>query len=114
MKSLGIPRSKVTLRTTIKELFSGPDRVQLWETFRAHALLPALPNIGFGTGWLFAPTSVKDLVSIAISQYSVELREEKRWTHEEVRQIVRQIITEQLGVKKFSDTDEFVRDLGVD
>lgn len=38
----------------------------------------------------------------------------RRWTHDEVRQIIRQIISEQLGVKKFNDTDEFVRDLGVD
>jgi acyl carrier protein len=38
----------------------------------------------------------------------------RRWTHDEVRQIIRQIITDQLGVKKFNDTDEFVRDLGVD
>jgi acyl carrier protein len=37
----------------------------------------------------------------------------QRWTHDEVRQIVRQIISEQLGVKKFNDTDEFVRDLGM-
>ena len=38
----------------------------------------------------------------------------RRWTHDEVRQIVRQIISEQLGVKNFNDTDEFVRDLGID
>jgi acyl carrier protein len=37
----------------------------------------------------------------------------QRWTPEEVRQVVRQIITDQLGVKNLNDTDEFVRDLGV-
>jgi len=38
----------------------------------------------------------------------------RRWSHDEVSQIIRQIISEQLGVKKFNDTDEFVRDLGID
>lgn len=38
----------------------------------------------------------------------------RRWTDDEVRQVVRHIISEQLGVKDFNDTDEFVRDLGTD
>ena len=44
---------------------------------------------------------------------SNDMREEQSWTSDEVRQIVRQIISEQLGVEKFRDTDEFVRDLGL-
>ena len=38
----------------------------------------------------------------------------RKWTHDEVRQVIRKIISEQLGVKSFTDTDEFVRDLGID
>ncbi len=38
----------------------------------------------------------------------------RRWTHDEVRQVVRQIISEQLCVENFNDTDEFVRDLRLD
>jgi hypothetical protein len=41
------------------------------------------------------------------------LREARSWTDEEVRQIVREIIRDQLGIDKFRDSDEFVRDLGV-
>ena len=39
---------------------------------------------------------------------------DKNWSRYEVREVVRLIIRDQLGVKKFSDDDEFVRDFGVD
>ena len=45
---------------------------------------------------------------------SNEMREDRSWTNEEVRQIVRKIISEQLAIGKFKDTDQFVRDLGLD
>jgi acyl carrier protein len=38
----------------------------------------------------------------------------QRWTNDEVRRVIRQIISEKLCVKNFNDTDEFVRDLGLD
>ena len=75
--------------------------------------MSTLPALRFGRGWLLSPTRVSDLVAIAVSEKASQLREERSWTNEEVRQVVRQIIREQLGIKKFADTDEFVRDLGV-
>ena len=114
MKCTGAGRSDVTLKTPINKLFSGEKRTQHWQEFQAHSSLASLPNLGFGTGWLFSPRSVNDLVSIAISAISAEIREERSWTNEEVRQLVRLTICDQLGIKKFKDTDEFVRDLGVD
>lgn len=53
-------------------------------------------------------------IMISYVQNVVASQPEQRWTPEEVRQMVRQIISEQLGVKNFKDTDEFVRDLGAD
>jgi acyl carrier protein len=114
MKATGVGRRDVTLKTPIKRLFSGPQRTDHWRDFKGYAGLHDLPNLGFVSGWLFGPTTVKDLVSGAISVMSDDLREERSWTNEEVRQIVRQIISDQLGVEKFKDTDEFVRDLGLD
>ena len=114
MKATGVGRRDVTLKTPIRRLFSGPQRKEHWSAFKGYAGLPDLPNLGFGSGWLFGPTSVKDLVSGVISVMSKDLREEQSWTNEEVRQIVRQIISDHLGVEKFTDTDEFVRDLGLD
>lgn len=114
MKATGVGRRDVTLKTPIKRLFSGPQRTDHWRDFKGYAGLHDLPNLGFVSSWLFGPTTVKDLVSGAISVMSDDLREERSWTNEEVRQIVRQIISDQLGVEKFKDTDEFVRDLGLD
>ena len=114
MKATGVGRRDVTLKTPIKRLFSGPQRTEHWRDFRGYAGLSDLPNLGSLSGWLIGPTSVKDLVSGTVSAMSNDMREERSWTSEEVRQIVRQIISEQLGVEKFRDTDEFVRDLGLD
>jgi hypothetical protein len=36
------------------------------------------------------------------------------WTRSEVREAVREAVREQIGVKRFSDHDEFVKDLGID
>ena len=113
MKATGVVRRDVTLETPIRRLFSGPQRTEQWRDFKRYAGLAALPNLGFGSGWLFGPTSVKDLVYGAVSDMSDNMREERSWTNEEVRQIIRQIISVQLGVEKFRDTDEFVRDLGL-
>jgi acyl carrier protein len=114
MKSTGVGRSEVTLSTPIRRLFSGSNRVDQWKEFKTDASLVSLPDFGLGSGWLFPPRSVNDLVSITISQISNELKENQNWTHDEVRQIVRRIISDQLGVERFEDTDEFVRDLGLD
>ena len=114
MRSTGVSRPKVALDTRINALFVGARRSELWDLFRQDSALAALPELRFGRGWIFSPTSVKDLVSVAVAEKAKELSETRSWTHDEVRQVVRQIIKTQLGISKFSDSDEFVRDLGVD
>lgn len=114
MKATGVGRRDVTLKTPIRRLFAGPQRTEHWRDFKSSAGLPALPSLGFGSGWLFGPTTVNDLVSHVVSAMSNDLKEERSWTNEEVREIVRRIISDQLAVDKFKDTDEFVRDLGLD
>ena len=114
MRSIGANRSEVALHTRIGALVPGARRSHLWDSFRQDSSLSALPDLRFRRWWIFSPTTVRDLVSIAVAQKAVELREERSWTDEEVRQVVRQIIRVQLGIDKFCDSDEFVRDLGVD
>lgn len=113
MRSIGVDRSEVALDTRINTLFAGPRRSELWDSFRQDSSLSVLPELSFGRGWIFSPTSVRDLVSAEVSQRASSLRESRSWTHEEVRQVVRQIIRDQLGIAKFRDSDEFVRDLGL-
>lgn len=113
MRSVGVSRSEVTLHTPIRALFPVSRRSHLWDSFRHDSSLVALPDLRFGRGWIFSPTTVRDLVSIAVAQKANELKEERSWTDEEVRQTVREIIRDQLGIDKFRDFDEFVRDLGL-
>ena len=114
MRILKVARSGVTLQTSISTLFPRGSRREDWNSFRAQSFLRSLPDLRFGRGWLFSPTSVRDLVLVAVSQESESLTSSRRWSRGEVREVVRQIISEQLGIKGFSDSDEFVRDLGVD
>jgi acyl carrier protein len=114
MKITGVGRSEITLKTPINRLFTGSQRSELWKNFKIHAGLPDLPNLGFGFGWLLRPTSVNHLVSRMVLAISSEIREERSWTNEEVRQIIRSIISNQISIRDFKDTDEFVRDLGLD
>ena len=41
-------------------------------------------------------------------------RPQPKWTRNEVRTVARHIIRHQIGVTRFSDSDEFIRDLGLD
>jgi len=113
-KTTSTKRSDIRLRTQIKMLFRKPVRHELWSAFRIDCSLLHLPDLKRGRGVIFSPTRVSDLVSAMIHQRSGELTKQGEWTDQEVRQMIRVIIQEQLGIKKFSDDDEFVRDLGVD
>jgi acyl carrier protein len=114
IRILKVARSAVTLQTSISTLFPRESRTENWNLFRAQSCLRSLPDLRFGRGWVFSPTSVRDLVLVAVSQESESLTSSKSWSRSEVREVVRQIISEQLGIKRFSDSDEFVQDLGVD
>lgn len=114
MRTVGVSRTDIALDTPIRILFPSPDRVALWNSFRQDSDISTLPPLRFGRGWLFSPTRVSDLVSIAVLDKANQLREERTWTNEEVRQVIREIIRDQLGIEKFNDSDEFVRDLGID
>jgi acyl carrier protein len=48
------------------------------------------------------------------TQATAALKGEARWTREEVQATVARLMKEQLGIKNFEWSQEFVRDLGVD
>ena len=113
MKTLGVRRSEVTPETRLNSLFVGSERSMRWDSFRHESSLATLPDLTLGRGWIFSPRSVKDIVSFAVLRRAEELNESRSWTDEEVRQVVREIIRDQLGIGRFNDSDEFVRDLGM-
>jgi acyl carrier protein len=107
-------RRDIRLGTRIDHLFPKSDRQQRWDTFAVVTGLRSLPKLRLGRGSLFAPKLVGDIVSFEIGAMSEANRMTGDWTDQEVRSVVRTIICEQLGIKRFHDTDEFVRDLGAD
>jgi acyl carrier protein len=113
IKVTGRTRTEISLNTPLNKIFSGPQRHELWRQFREQSVLPKLPDLGFGTGWLFAPITVGDLVPVAITAIADEIKAARAWSNEEVRQIVQAVISEQLGIRKFKDSDDFIRDLGI-
>ncbi|GAA5495946.1 acyl carrier protein [Rubritalea halochordaticola] len=55
----------------------------------------------------------RDLIAAVWKKLEACHDREGEWTQVRVRQVIRQIIREQLGVNDFSNDAEFVRDLGV-
>lgn len=111
---INTPRREIKLDTRINRVFPKETREEKWRDFRSVSNMTRLPDLRFGRGTLFSPKRVRDLVSLQISLMSEELRSTGTWTDQEVRTVVRHVISEQLGIKSFDDNDEFVRDLGVD
>ena len=109
-----VDRSSISLSTKISQLFPKPQRVNSWQSFRQVSGLTDLPDLRFGRGVIFAPTRVRCLVSQEVTRMAGELSHLGDWAESEVRTVVRMIISEQLGIKRFSDDDEFIRDLGID
>lgn len=68
-------------------------------------------------GWI-AYRTVRDEVTRRVELRAKTLPKRRkldpRWKRSEVCEVVRQIVREQIGVQKFSDTDHFIRDLGID
>jgi len=107
-----VPRKEIRLETRIRRLLAKEKRAEQWAAFRAEIELPSLPELKFGRGLFFFPTRVRDLVSYQIKEFSKELRTSQNWSDQEVRNVVRLLVSECLLVSSFKDEDEFIRDLG--
>lgn len=108
-----IPRREIRLDSKIDHLFPKYSRAKQWEVFRAKTGLHALPQVRFGRVIFFLPKTVRDLVKYEMNAMANQLRETSGWTDQEVRSVVRLIISEQLGIKQFNDTDHFIDDLNL-
>ncbi len=63
---------------------------------------------------MITPAIMITYVQEAVVRKANELNEKPSLTHEEISEAVRQVIREQFCIETFHDTDEFVRDLGID
>ena len=105
----GLDRETIRLGTRVRAMFPKPYRKERWRAFCDCVGMPDLPNLSFGTGSLM----VRDIVNRAAVRGIQERSRDRKWTRSEVRETVRQIIRDELGIKEFSDDDQFARDLGI-
>jgi len=109
VNSTGIDKRKVQLTSKLPEVFRSKRE---WRKFQNEVHLGVISPFS-RMKILTASNTVEDLVKRLVSRNPTYLNKEGCWTEEEVRNLVRKIIAEQLNVESFSDDDEFVRDLGV-
>jgi hypothetical protein len=64
-------------------------------------------------GTRYTPRQAIDLIASKIENGS-STKFEPSTPRDKVRTLLRQITREKIGIKEFSDDDEFVRDLGLD
>lgn len=113
IKATGCRRKTIRLNTRIKSLFPLPGRNHRWLTLQRQLapLRLAHPNDSI---FPWFPGTVSDLVKQDVRHKSAILKKNEDWSHDEVRQITRLLISEFTGHHRFSDHDKFVRDLGMD
>lgn len=109
-----IPAKEIRLSTKLQDIFRSSDRTTRWSSFARHAGLATTTYPWGLKAMLFGPRTVEDLVFELLSRRAASVRKLTTWSRSQVREVVREIVREQIGVRRFSDHDEFVRDLGID
>lgn len=113
VKATACRRKSIRLNTRIKSLFPRPVRNNRWHLLQRQlaSLRLAHPDDSI---FPWFPGTVSDLVNRDVRSKAASLRQSRDWSHDEIRQITRLLISEFTGSHRFSDHHEFVRDLGMD
>ena len=108
-----IPRSSISLDVRLLDIFDKKTKQNLWTSFKAHTQFHSLPSLSWGVGKFFKPITVRDVVTHVMTNHIKQIDNSKVWTKESIREMVRIIISDQLGIDDFSNNDHFIRDLGI-
>ena len=112
--AFAVPRAQVRPGTPLDALLPAGKRRERWQLLQVHTGLASFPKLFFGR-LPFGCSTVGELATrLAARQPNSFRRSDEPWTRAQVRSLVRLLIVEQLGIKKFGDDDEFARDLRVD
>lgn len=111
----GVDRSAVSPEAKLRDLLPRPQRQARWHAVQAASGLPVLPRLGWGFGIVLAPTTVADVARSVVSNSPSALKTPNEpWTRNEIRTVIRTVVTEVCGAKDFSDDDDFIHDIGID
>jgi len=116
IETIAVKRSNVQLHTRIEDLFPKYKGAGQWKLFVRSLGIWGRSIPWHGSWWSghIAPRTVKDVVEELVEQNPSYLSAYGKWSRSRVRELIRQIISEQLRVYDFDDDSEFVRDLGMD
>ncbi len=110
-----VARARVRPGARLRDLLPPAGRRSRWKAALRSAGLPATGSLTWGTDLLIRPTTIAEAVQWIVASMPKMLKDpDETWTRCEIRTVIRAAILEVLGVTKFSDDSDFVRDLGMD
>ena len=112
-KATDIPRSQISLHSKIRKLFPPATRNHSWRSFQRHLAPLQLRHPDQSFFWN-PPRTISDLVTLEIRRRASLLTFNQDWTHLEVRQVTRVLLSYHTDKARFADTDLLVQDLGFD
>jgi hypothetical protein len=115
-KHCDCPRTVIAPHTRLAAILPRKNRRECWRAAAWQIGVPDLPYPVSCFGLIFRHyRTVGELVRYMVARQAQTLKEpDVAYTHSQVREIVRAIIANQIGVSKFSDDADLIYDLEVD
>jgi hypothetical protein len=109
---LSLQPHQIKLESKLRHLLPQQQRSETWQQICLHLGVPKLPKISAIP--MFMPITVGDLVDWLTAHYpSYFLSPDERWTHQQIRTVVRAVVKDVVGASNFTDDDDFVKEIGV-
>lgn len=109
---LACPRAAITPRTRLGELIPIRGRQRVWTALSREARLP-LPTTMLGIG-SWSPTVGELVTRLTASSASALVGAGAGWSRRQVREVVRAVVSRQIGFTDYSDDADFIHDLRID
>jgi hypothetical protein len=109
---LNLQQSQIQPDSKLRHLLPQQQRSETWQQIRSYLGVPKLPKISAIP--IFMPITVQDLVDWLTAHYpSYFISPDERWTHQQIRTVVRAVIKDVVGTSGFTDDNDFVKEIGV-
>jgi hypothetical protein len=117
-ETLALPWREIRPHTARAELLPEKNRVLIWKQLRNSVAAEKWPPLTRSRWNPFGPDAarhIKDLVDFLVTNYPLLLKgSQTAWSRSQVRDVLWRVITDETGVKDFSENTRFVDDMGLD
>jgi hypothetical protein len=109
---LSLQQNQIQPNSKLRHLLPQYQRSENWQKIRSYLGVPKLPKIS--TVSIFMPITVQDLVDWLTAHYpSYFLSPNERWTHQQIRTVVRAVVKDVVGTSDFTEDNDFIKEIGV-